>query len=174
MASIIQIGGRWRAQVRRRGMRPQCASFATREEAETWAAAVERKHLDSKAHPGNVYPTPNCPLGSLLSEDEIYQASEPVKRITGVYFLLNGTKVVYVGSTTDVHRRLLEHRQAKREFDRYLIIEYRTAEHAKAAEKKYIRHLRPRGNDKVPLPGGTLPRARSIARINPAKMLLGE
>lgn len=41
MASIIQIGNRWRAQVRRRGKKSIARTFDTRREAEQWAARVE-------------------------------------------------------------------------------------------------------------------------------------
>ncbi|GEM_PF-1879583 len=41
MASIIPIGGKWRAQVRRRGHRAMTRTFDTRREAEAWARRVE-------------------------------------------------------------------------------------------------------------------------------------
>lgn len=41
MASIIERDGRWRAQVRRLGHRPQCKTFATKAQAERWARQLE-------------------------------------------------------------------------------------------------------------------------------------
>lgn len=41
MASILQIGKRWRALVRRKGHKPQCRTFDTRREAEAWARRIE-------------------------------------------------------------------------------------------------------------------------------------
>lgn len=41
MASILQIGDRWRAQVRRAGQKSIAKSFKTRKEAEAWARRVE-------------------------------------------------------------------------------------------------------------------------------------
>lgn len=41
MASVIQIGDRWRAQVRRRNHKPQTRTFATKKAAVEWARAVE-------------------------------------------------------------------------------------------------------------------------------------
>ena len=41
MASILQVGDRWRAQVRRRNHKTQAKSFRTRAEAERWARAME-------------------------------------------------------------------------------------------------------------------------------------
>ncbi|MCV3766180.1 tyrosine-type recombinase/integrase [Rhizobium sp. TRM95796] len=41
MASIRKLRGRWQAQVRRRGTKPRCKSFDTRQEAERWARELE-------------------------------------------------------------------------------------------------------------------------------------
>lgn len=43
MASIIKIGERWRAQVRRTGVKPITKSFATKSEADRWARQIEAK-----------------------------------------------------------------------------------------------------------------------------------
>jgi integrase len=41
MATIRKLRGRWQAQVRRRGTKPRCKSFDTRQEAERWARELE-------------------------------------------------------------------------------------------------------------------------------------
>lgn len=41
MASIIPIGGKWRAQVRRKGHKPRTRTFDTKREAEQWARGIE-------------------------------------------------------------------------------------------------------------------------------------
>lgn len=41
MGSIINRGGRWRAQVRRHGFRPQCKTFSTKAQAERWVRELE-------------------------------------------------------------------------------------------------------------------------------------
>lgn len=41
MASIIQVGDKWRAQVRRKGHRPATKTFGTKREAEAWARRIE-------------------------------------------------------------------------------------------------------------------------------------
>lgn len=41
MASIVAVGARWRAQVRRSGSKSISRTFATRKEAEAWARATE-------------------------------------------------------------------------------------------------------------------------------------
>ena len=53
MASIIRIKatGSYRAQVRRKGFAPQCASFETKEQAVQWARSIEHK-IDRREDPG--------------------------------------------------------------------------------------------------------------------------
>ncbi len=41
MASIIQVEGKWRAQVRRKGHPAKCRTFKTKAQAEAWARQVE-------------------------------------------------------------------------------------------------------------------------------------
>lgn len=41
MASIIKIGDRWRALVRRKGHKPQCKTFGSKAAADRWAKSVE-------------------------------------------------------------------------------------------------------------------------------------
>ncbi|OIS90681.1 site-specific integrase [Brucella cytisi] len=41
MATIRKLRGRWQAQVRRRGMKPRCKSFDSKNEAEKWARELE-------------------------------------------------------------------------------------------------------------------------------------
>lgn len=41
MASIVKIGKKWRALVRRKGHKPQCKTFAVKAQAEAWARQIE-------------------------------------------------------------------------------------------------------------------------------------
>jgi integrase len=50
MASILQVGDKWRAQVRRRHHKPQTKTFRTRREAEQWAREIEGR-IDKGAEP---------------------------------------------------------------------------------------------------------------------------
>ena len=50
MASILQIGDRWRAQVRRQNHRPQAKTFRTKAEALAWARQVESR-IDAGQEP---------------------------------------------------------------------------------------------------------------------------
>lgn len=50
MASIIKVGDRWRAQVRRKHHSPQTKTFRTQREAKEWATALESR-IDARAEP---------------------------------------------------------------------------------------------------------------------------
>lgn len=50
MASIIKIGDKWRAQVRRKDHSPQTKTFRTQREAKEWATALESR-IDANAEP---------------------------------------------------------------------------------------------------------------------------
>ena len=50
MASIIEVGGRWRAPVRRRGHQAQTRTFETRAVAERWARKIEREIDTGEIH----------------------------------------------------------------------------------------------------------------------------
>ena len=50
MASIIKIGDKWRAQVRRKDHSPQTKTFRTQKEAREWATALESR-IDANAVP---------------------------------------------------------------------------------------------------------------------------
>lgn len=41
MASIVKIGSKWRALVRRKGHKPQCKTFLVKAQAEAWARQIE-------------------------------------------------------------------------------------------------------------------------------------
>ncbi|MCG3188124.1 MAG: hypothetical protein LKCHEGNO_00016 [Burkholderiaceae bacterium] len=64
MASIIKIGDKWRAQVRRRDHKPQTRSFRTRREATEWATAPEAR-IDAGAEPKAAA---SILLGELIAE----------------------------------------------------------------------------------------------------------
>jgi len=81
-----------------------------------------------------------------LSEDDISRAAESY-RICGVYFLLWGDVVIYVGQSTDVRTRLTDHYRGvgnpytKGFTDAYWITCERSELHA--LERHYIKKLDP-------------------------------
>jgi hypothetical protein len=73
--------------------------------------------------------------------------------ITGVYFLLNGTEIVYVGQAYDVMSRIGLHRdEKKKEFNGYYIIECQK-EHLNLVEAHFILKFKPLYNVTVPVQG---------------------
>lgn len=77
MATIRKLRGRWQAQVRRRGMKPRCKSFDTKQEAEKWARDLEAQ-VDRFGAAPDTKILESTTLGQLL---ERYQREiSPTKR----------------------------------------------------------------------------------------------
>ena len=64
MASVIKVGDKWRAQVRRRDHKPQTKTFRTKREAEEWGRALESR-IDVGAAPKA---TAHYKVGDLIRE----------------------------------------------------------------------------------------------------------
>lgn len=80
---------------------------------------------------------------SLLTEQEIVDASEPWKKISGVYFLIKGNEVVYVGQSVHIPSRICGH--SDKDFDRYAYVPC-PPEALDQLESLYIHVLRPKLN----------------------------
>lgn len=77
MATIRKLRGRWQAQVRRRGMKPRCKSFDTKQDAEKWARDLEAQ-VDRFGAAPDTKILETTTLGELL---ERYQSEvSPTKR----------------------------------------------------------------------------------------------
>ena len=57
---------------------------------------------------------------ALLRHDEIVKASLPWKEASGVYFLIDGEEIVYVGQSVNIYARIPNHWDKK--FDRYAYV----------------------------------------------------
>lgn len=68
MASIIQINGKWRALVRRKGHAPVCSTFPTKTKAQEWARGIEVE-IDAGRHT-NPRAGATTALGDLLAQYE--------------------------------------------------------------------------------------------------------
>lgn len=69
--------------------------------------------------------------------------------IIGIYFLINVNRIVYIGSSRDVWKRLRTHKSnLKMVFSHYTILPYSTLKDAKIMEKAYIKKLTPKYNIK--------------------------
>ena len=101
----------------------------------------------------------------LLSEAEIVSAANPYELATGVYFLIDGDKVVYVGQSVNVYTRISEHHDKL--FDSFAFIPCER-EMLNALESLYIHVLRPplngnqHGGKQAPLSFNKLMRAFGI------------
>ena len=80
---------------------------------------------------------------ALLRENEIARYSLPWKKSSGVYFLLEGNEIVYVGQSTHVYSRIAQHND--KTFDRYAFIPC-PPDKLDRLESLYIHYLRPRLN----------------------------
>lgn len=80
---------------------------------------------------------------ALLRHDEIAQAALPWAKAIGVYFLLDGDEVVYVGQSVSVYSRILQH--TDKLFDRYAFVPC-AVDALDRLESLYIHFLRPRLN----------------------------
>jgi hypothetical protein len=91
----------------------------------------------------------------LLSEAEIVSAANPYELATGVYFLVGGDKVVYVGQSVNVYARIPQHHDKM--FDSFAFIPCEKSM-LNALESLYIHVLRPplngdqHGGKQAPLP----------------------
>ena len=77
---------------------------------------------------------------TLLREDEIVNAANTWKLATGVYFLIDGDKVVYVGQSVNVYARISQHHDKL--FDSFAFIPCKK-NLLDSLESLYIHVLRP-------------------------------
>lgn len=151
--------GQWRAEVFKHGQRLSKV-LPTRESAEDWvtlteakAGALSRRFAAQPATivdgPDLVTAVPRLVLEAARSVPhsplEVMAAAIPTRRASGIYFLLLGGEVVYVGQSVDVLHRVARHRREGRQFDAFSIIECEPQE-MDELERKYILCLVPEGN----------------------------
>lgn len=78
---------------------------------------------------------------TLLTESEIAKQSTPLTDCCGVYFLLQGSRVAYVGQSVNVHSRISGHMSSK-EFDGFAYVKCDKAA-LDILESLYIHAIRP-------------------------------
>lgn len=138
MAHINKRGDTWRAEVcvnRKRKSR----SFDNLDAAEAWAALQEGKV-------GTVAAAHGKAISSLhLSQVEIVANALPFVRVGGIYFLVKGAGIVYIGKSTHLLRRIAQHNNNGIEFDGYYFILCEDAR-ATVLEEYYIKKFNPHLN----------------------------
>ena len=146
MATYVIRNGRVMAKVKIKPFRPISKTFATKEEAEAWATAVEtglRQERDERSPAGTVS-TSNGRLPRTRAEIVMLPRFQVNHLSTGVYFLMKGDVCVYVGSSKNVFVRVRDHARGsqKKDFDNFAWIACRTDEMADL-ERQYIQLLMP-------------------------------
>lgn len=145
MASIQCFGDKWRAQIYIGGMR-ESSVFDEKFQAETWAKdrevtlkAINRKivasHTMKKDRKVFVDST------EIHSDEEIIESSMSAPDTSGVYFLIRGGAIVYVGQSRNVYARIEAHKQSK-EFDRITVLECEER-NLRSLESLYIKKFQP-------------------------------
>jgi hypothetical protein len=160
MASYTPYGNNgWRVHVERKGVR-KSRTFRTREAAERWVAELEavsdqdlsgyiaakerelaQTFLATKLPPRVLEANHVIPY----KHDDILAAAIPTRLPSGVYFLIDGREVVYVGQSADILSRIATHRKQGRRFDRFTYIECEP-EKMDELEAQYIAAFAPRLN----------------------------
>lgn len=80
---------------------------------------------------------------------DVLSWAEPWEPVAGLYFLIDGDEVVYVGRSQDVHKRVGEHgAQGKIEFDKVAVVEVTDEEHLTWMERNFLDWLQPKHNSR--------------------------
>jgi hypothetical protein len=154
MASIIKSGEKWRAQIKVGNVRDS-KSFSTESAAREWAKAIEtrlRKRAELKELLAVGAGLSNFParivqamLDAPLTSEQIVAAAIPTSVICGIYFLIRGDRIVYVGQSRNVLRRVARHIDDGKQFDHFSIAPCRIDE-LDNLERTYITALYPEEN----------------------------
>ncbi len=108
---------------------------------------MTRKCFERKRPPIDWGPLPPQPKQfDVLDVSKIVTDAIPrAKRLSGVYFLIDKNRIVYVGQSANFEERLHDHRVRAKVWDRYYFIEC-PAEDLAAVERMYIDHFCPKYN----------------------------
>lgn len=149
MASFQLRGNSVRAIIRRRSHN-ESKSFKNRELAEAWAAAreleIDRQELKIAGVPKLIEDRLSF-LSGFPGAADVVRAGFPICR-SAVYFLIQRSKVVYVGQSADVHVRLGDHARNNgygRDFDRFAVLPCEP-ELRLGIESHYIKLFKPKYN----------------------------
>lgn len=143
----IETKRRKREQIER--ARLEALAYANGLRGEITALEIARRELIAETNACAGEGVPAC-RKSLLTASDIALAAKTVADYVGVYFLLSGDVVVYVGQSTNIHARVQKHRgERKKKFDRFAFIRCEYHE-LNVLESIYIHALRPMYNRSYP------------------------
>jgi|GEM_PF-6135459 len=145
MASIVQYSGGWRAHIYVGGVR-ESAVFKNKFDAESWAEERETELKLSKRFADKAKRLASRKHRFLqatgeYSIAEIVGTAVPIPQTSGVYFLIKGDMVVYVGQSKNVYARIRRHLDSKA-FDKINVIACEESE-LNRLERMYIRKFSP-------------------------------
>lgn len=138
MASVWLANGKWVGRVRRFGVN-RAKTFLTREEAETWASAVEREARI--AGRDGIDAIAKALVGRWQQVDAHRLQRFDLEQFCGVYFLFLRRRIVYVGQSVNVLRRIEEH-FTRLHYDAWAWLPVPRAE-LDAAERHFIKKHQP-------------------------------
>ena len=159
MAHYTKYKDGWRVQIQVNGVR-KSTSHPTREEAEAWAASFKgvlknrnrARAMCAPDAPADLKLMSAIPTRVLKAIGEvpydrltILSAAIPCDGRAGVYFLINGADVVYVGQSVDVLKRISRHMTDGRVFQSFAFLSCPESE-LDRIEKLYITALMPEWN----------------------------
>lgn len=154
MASIMNRGSTWRAQVFVKGKRTS-KTFSTESDARAWASGLEaklkkRSDLETLISVGAGLPGfPRRIIEAMrdipLGREEIIQGAISSSVVCGIYFLIRDEEIVYVGQSTNTLRRVARHVDDGRKFDYFTIVPCKR-EDLDRMEHTYITALYPDEN----------------------------
>lgn len=98
-------------------------------------------------------------------EPRIIHSTEALSELRGVYFLLLGPQIVYIGQATNVIVRIEIHqREGKKEFDRFFWVPVPDHENLTKVEAEYIWQFNPVYNEVLP-PNDRYKQERELRKI---------
>jgi hypothetical protein len=162
MASITSYqGNRFRVFVERHGIR-KTRIFDSEAAAGKWGAEMDAMPLKQFAGlcrtPKERYDLAQTALVTSIpmrvleanaaipyKHTEILEAVVPCTKASGIYFLVKGAEVVYVGQSIDMLHRIARHRRDGQDFDGYACVECER-DRLDELEAQYIAAFAPRRN----------------------------
>lgn len=151
---------RWQAQIERHGIR-KSRLFPTEEAATIWGAEMDAmgpRQLGGMCTPSERHDLAHTALITCIpmrvleanalipyKHAEILEAAVPLNKSSGIYFLVKGPEVVYVGQSVDMLHRIARHRREGREFDSFACVVC-DSDKLDEMEAQYIAAFAPRNN----------------------------
>jgi len=110
-------------------------------------------------------------MKTLTNEEIMANKQSRIPNTCGVYFLISGDDIVYVGRSKSIHRRIREHVSDKtKEFDSFCIMECEYYE-SRRLEIVYIGKFNPRYNKDLRIHRG-IPRLRTTSIVSSNKRFI--